>query len=66
MRESLVILVDENDKQTGVAGELEEWKAVSFNKLYEDIGLNPASYTYWFRKICLRVNETINTLIRTQ
>jgi isopentenyl-diphosphate delta-isomerase len=38
------------------ADEVEEWKAVSFNELHDDIINNPANYTYWFKEIYENVN----------
>ncbi|MBN1108311.1 MAG: isopentenyl-diphosphate Delta-isomerase [Bacteroidales bacterium] len=38
--------------------EAEEWKTISFSDLHADITENPSSYTCWFRKIYLRVNES--------
>jgi isopentenyl-diphosphate delta-isomerase len=36
--------------------EVEEWEAVAFNDLHEDISKNPTNYTYWFREIYENVN----------
>jgi isopentenyl-diphosphate delta-isomerase len=36
--------------------EVEEWKAVTFNDLSEDIIKNPENYTYWFKEIYEKVN----------
>ena len=36
--------------------EVEEWEAVSYSDLHEDIGKNPANYTYWFKEIYEKVN----------
>jgi isopentenyl-diphosphate Delta-isomerase len=37
-------------------GEVEDWEAVSFNDLHDDIINNPANYTYWFKEIYKNVN----------
>jgi isopentenyl-diphosphate delta-isomerase len=42
--------------------EVEEWEAVSFANLHDDIKKNPSGYTYWFRKIYEKVNDSINQL----
>jgi isopentenyl-diphosphate delta-isomerase len=42
--------------------EVEEWKKVSFNDLHEDIVKNPSGYTYWFKQIYEKVNESIQKL----
>lgn len=39
--------------------EVEEWEAVSYNDLHDDIRKNPSDYTFWFREIYERVNENI-------
>jgi isopentenyl-diphosphate delta-isomerase len=36
--------------------EVEEWAAVSFSDLHEDIIKNPENYTYWFKEIYEKVN----------
>ena len=41
--------------------EVEEWEAVTFDDLHADISKNPSDYTYWFRKIYERVNQSINS-----
>jgi isopentenyl-diphosphate delta-isomerase len=38
------------------AAEVEDWEAVSFNDLDEDIIENPENYTYWFKEIYEKVN----------
>ncbi|HPR12298.1 MAG TPA: isopentenyl-diphosphate Delta-isomerase [Bacteroidales bacterium] len=38
--------------------EAEEWKAINFSDLHDDISANPSAYTCWFRKIYLKVNES--------
>ena len=42
--------------------EVEEWEAVSFKDLHDDILKNPSDYTYWFKMIYERVNNTIHNL----
>ncbi len=42
--------------------EVEEWEAVSFNDLQQDIIKNPSGYTYWFREIYEKVNSSIHQL----
>lgn len=42
--------------------EVEEWKKVTFNDLHDDIVRNPSGYTYWFREIYERVNESIHKI----
>lgn len=44
--------------------EVEEWEAVSFKDLHDDILKNPSDYTYWFKMIYERVNNNINPLIK--
>lgn len=39
--------------------EVEEWEAVSYNDLHDDIRKNPSDYTFWFREIYERVHENI-------
>lgn len=39
--------------------EVEEWEAVSFHNLHNDILNNPGNYTYWFKKIYKKVNLRI-------
>ncbi|MBN2522039.1 MAG: isopentenyl-diphosphate Delta-isomerase [Bacteroidales bacterium] len=39
--------------------EVEEWEAVSYTKLHEDIVKNPSAYTYWFKEIYEKVNSFI-------
>jgi isopentenyl-diphosphate Delta-isomerase len=44
------------------AMEVEDWKAVSFGDLHEDIIKNSESYTYWFKEIYEKVNlHILNT-----
>jgi len=43
--------------------EVEAWKAVSFSDLHEDIVKNPSAYTYWFKEIYEKVNESIHKLM---
>jgi isopentenyl-diphosphate delta-isomerase len=38
------------------AGEVEEWEAVAFNDLHNDIIKNPGNYTYWFKEIYEKTN----------
>jgi len=40
--------------------EVEEWKAVPFDELHNDIRENPDDYTYWFKMIYERVNSHIS------
>ncbi len=42
--------------------EVEEWKKISFSDLHKDIIKNPSAYTYWFREIYGKVNESIQKL----
>jgi isopentenyl-diphosphate delta-isomerase len=42
--------------------EVEEWKAVSFNDLDNDITANPEDYTYWFREIYKKVHSHISVI----
>jgi isopentenyl-diphosphate delta-isomerase len=42
--------------------EVEEWKKVSFGDLHKDIVKNPSGYTYWFKQIYEKVNESIHKL----
>jgi isopentenyl-diphosphate delta-isomerase len=44
------------------AEEVEEWEAVAFDDLHEDIVQNPSDYTYWFKKIYEKVNQKITAL----
>lgn len=44
------------------SAEVEEWKAVAFNDLRVDIARNPSGYTFWFREIFEKVNESIHKL----
>ena len=46
--------------------EVEEWKTVSFNDLHEDIVKNPSAYTYWFKEIYEKVNESIHKLMESR
>lgn len=39
--------------------EVEEWEAVPFCELHAEIIQNPTGYTYWFREIYQKVNESI-------
>ena len=40
--------------------EVEEWEAVSFDDLHNDISKNPDDYTYWFKMIYEQVNSHIS------
>jgi isopentenyl-diphosphate delta-isomerase len=40
--------------------EVEEWEAVRFEDLREDIYKNPEDYTYWFKEIFEKVNRYIS------
>ena len=40
--------------------EVEEWEAVRYEDLREDILKNPAGYTYWFKEIFEKVNQYIS------
>jgi isopentenyldiphosphate isomerase len=40
--------------------EVEEWEAVSFSDLHEDIINNPSGYTFWFKEIYEKVNDSIH------
>jgi isopentenyl-diphosphate delta-isomerase len=42
--------------------EVEEWKAVSYNDMHNDILKNPAGYTYWFKEIYEKVNLHISEM----
>lgn len=42
--------------------EVEEWKKITFIDLHKDIVRNPSGYTYWFREIYVKVNESIQKL----
>lgn len=42
--------------------EVEEWEAVSFSDLHEDIIKNPSEYTFWFKEIYEKVNDRINQI----
>lgn len=42
--------------------EVEEWEAVPYNDLKNDIQKNPDDYTYWFKEIFERVNLHISEL----
>lgn len=42
--------------------EVEEWEAVSFRDLQEDIIKNPSGYTFWFKEIYEKVNDSIHQL----
>ncbi len=42
--------------------EVEEWEAVSFNALQTDIIKDPAGYTFWFKEIYEKVNNSIHQL----
>jgi len=42
--------------------EVEEWKAVTYTDLQEDIVKNPSGYTFWFKEIYEKVNESIHKL----
>lgn len=42
--------------------EVEEWKAISFEDLHNDISKSPADYTYWFKKIYQKVNLHIKRI----
>jgi isopentenyl-diphosphate Delta-isomerase len=44
------------------ASEVEEWKAVKFHDLQEDIIKNSAGYTYWFKEIYEKVNLHIKEI----
>jgi len=42
--------------------EVEEWESVSFRDLHEDIIKNPSGYTFWFKEIYEKVNDSINQI----
>jgi isopentenyl-diphosphate delta-isomerase len=51
-----------NDIPVINAMEVEEWEAVSFSDLHEDIIKNSENYTYWFKEIYEKVNlHILNT-----
>ncbi|MBP1665407.1 MAG: isopentenyl-diphosphate delta-isomerase, partial [Bacteroidetes bacterium] len=39
--------------------EVENWEAISYDDLHDDIQKNPSDYTYWFRMIYENVNQHI-------
>lgn len=39
--------------------EVQEWEAVSYKDLHDEIKINPSRYTYWFRKIYKKVYQHI-------
>ena len=39
--------------------EVEDWGAISYDDLHNDIQKNPSDYTYWFRMIYENVNQHI-------
>lgn len=41
---------------------VEEWKAVSYDDLHDDIFKNPADYTCWFKEIYEKVNLHISEI----
>jgi isopentenyl-diphosphate delta-isomerase len=40
--------------------EVLDWKRMNFNQLQNDIQVNPEHFTYWFRQIYQKVNDSIN------
>lgn len=42
--------------------EVEEWEAVSFNDMHNDIIANPSDYTYWFMEIYRKVQSHISEI----
>lgn len=40
--------------------EAEDWKAVSYDELHNEIRKNPSNYTYWFREIYQKVYQYIS------
>jgi isopentenyl-diphosphate Delta-isomerase len=56
------VFVGFTDKEPVInTDEVEEWEAVTFDELHEDIVKNPDGYTYWFKMIYERVNSYIST-----
>jgi isopentenyl-diphosphate delta-isomerase len=44
--------------------EVEEWEAVSFDDLHNDILKNPLNYTFWFKEIYQKVNLHIKCIVK--
>jgi isopentenyl-diphosphate delta-isomerase len=44
--------------------EVEEWEAVTFEDLHNDILKNPSGYTYWFKEIYEKVNSHITDIYK--
>jgi isopentenyl-diphosphate Delta-isomerase len=42
--------------------EVEEWEAVTYDDLYNDIFKNPSDYTFWFKQIYKKVNLHISEI----
>jgi isopentenyl-diphosphate delta-isomerase len=42
--------------------EVEDWEAVAYKDLQNDIQKNPGNYTYWFKEIYKKVNRHINKI----
>lgn len=40
--------------------EVEDWRYVSLETLYQDIKMNPNDYTYWFKEIVNRFKEKLS------
>lgn len=51
-----------DDKPRINADEVEEWEAVAFKDLEKDILENPSEYTFWFKEIYKKVNDSIHSL----
>jgi isopentenyl-diphosphate Delta-isomerase len=46
--------------------EVEEWEAVSLSDLHEDIIKNPLGYTFWFKEIYEKVNDSIKQIMENR
>jgi isopentenyl-diphosphate Delta-isomerase len=42
--------------------EVEEWEAIPYSELHDDIQKNPSDYTYWFKEIYQKVDASIKHL----